>query len=235
MGVCYAASFPSCRRRRSGYQRSKGSGASRDFGPAKTSWRIEDPQSAKQKCLISSRFPSLTRVPLSASAAECRLLSADAPEPYAAIPAIDNNTFCSVARPQGWFGNTPAWTPGPLTTSPIGGSISVNGWWPIRLYSHLLTRSDVQIDPVVTRSSVISDTIWRKRHIASLASRFWRTGEERPASVTPSRRTPSMLAISSWVMSIRWKTDGRETAAASGTTAGLPSDAECPLLSAPSA
>src|ERR1700687_3279273 len=58
-----------------------GSGASRDFGPAKTSWRIEDPQAAKQKCLISSRFPSLTRVPLSASAAERRLLSAGAPEP----------------------------------------------------------------------------------------------------------------------------------------------------------
>ena len=61
----------------------RGSGASRDFGPAKTSWRIEDPQAAKQKCLISSRFPSLTRVPLSASAAERRLLSADAPEPIA--------------------------------------------------------------------------------------------------------------------------------------------------------
>src|ERR1022692_4507755 len=59
----------------------EGSGASRDFGPAKTSWRIEDPQAAKQKCLISSRFPSLTRVPLSASAAERRLLSADAAEP----------------------------------------------------------------------------------------------------------------------------------------------------------
>src|ERR1019366_1994699 len=59
----------------------KGSGASRDFGPAKTFWRIEDPQSAKQKCLISSRFPSLTRVPLSASAAERSLLSADAPAP----------------------------------------------------------------------------------------------------------------------------------------------------------
>src|ERR1039458_7347125 len=58
-----------------------GSGASRDFGPAKTSWRIEAPQAAKQKCLISSRFPSLTRVPLSASAPERRLLSADAPEP----------------------------------------------------------------------------------------------------------------------------------------------------------
>jgi hypothetical protein len=62
-------------------QRLLGSGASRDFGPAKTSWRIDDPQAAKQKCLISSRFPSLTRVPLSASAAERRLLSADAPEP----------------------------------------------------------------------------------------------------------------------------------------------------------
>jgi len=60
---------------------SEGSGASRDFGPAKTSWRVEDPQAAKQKCLISSRCPSLTRVPLSASAAERRLLSADAPEP----------------------------------------------------------------------------------------------------------------------------------------------------------
>src|ERR1022692_2547146 len=59
----------------------RGSGASRDFGPAKTSWRIEDPQAAKQTCLISSRFPSLTRVPLSASAAERRLLSADAAEP----------------------------------------------------------------------------------------------------------------------------------------------------------
>jgi hypothetical protein len=63
-----------------------GSGASRDFGPAKTSWRIEDPQAAKQKCLISSRFPSLTRVPLSASAAERRLLSADAPEPSQESP-----------------------------------------------------------------------------------------------------------------------------------------------------
>ncbi len=58
-----------------------GSGASRDFGPAKTSWRTEDPQVAKQKCLISSGSPTLTRVPLSASAAERRLLSADAPEP----------------------------------------------------------------------------------------------------------------------------------------------------------
>jgi hypothetical protein len=69
-----------CSGARTGTER--GSGASRDFGPAKTPSRIEDPQAAKQKCLISSRFPSLTRVLLSASAAERRLLSADAPEPF---------------------------------------------------------------------------------------------------------------------------------------------------------
>jgi hypothetical protein len=74
--------------------RSPGSGASRDFGPAKTSWRIEDPQAAKQKCLISSRFPSLTRVPLSASAAERRLLSADAPEPLK-LPRNPTGSYCS--------------------------------------------------------------------------------------------------------------------------------------------
>jgi hypothetical protein len=68
----------------------EGSGASRDFGPSKTSWRIEDPQAAKQKCLISSPFPSLTRVPLSASAAERRLLSADAPEPHV-FPCCGNH------------------------------------------------------------------------------------------------------------------------------------------------
>src|ERR1035438_4817951 len=73
----------------------RGSGASRDFGPAKTSWRIEDPQAAKQKCLISSRFPPLTRVPLSASAAERRLLSADAPEPFVICSAnsCDHNSL----------------------------------------------------------------------------------------------------------------------------------------------
>src|ERR1017187_4218236 len=72
----------------------RGSGASRDFGPAKTSWGIEDPQAAKQKCLISSRFPSLTRVPLSASAAERRLLSADAPEPLK-LPRNPTGSYCS--------------------------------------------------------------------------------------------------------------------------------------------
>ena len=49
----------------------------------------------------------------------------------------------------------------------------------------------------------------------------------RAASVTPSRRTPSMLAMSSWVM-LNWPTTaGQETAAASGTIAGPPSDADC--------
>jgi hypothetical protein len=42
---------------------------------------MEDPQAAKQKWLISSCFPSLMRLPVSASGAEHRLLSADAPEP----------------------------------------------------------------------------------------------------------------------------------------------------------
>src|SRR5476651_235929 len=49
-----------------------GSGASRDFGPAKAPWRIEDPQAANPKCLISTHFPSLTRVTLGASAVERR-------------------------------------------------------------------------------------------------------------------------------------------------------------------
>ena len=92
-----------------------GSGASRDFGPAKTSWRIEDPQAAKQKCLISSRFPSLTRVPLSASAAERRLLSADAPEPrnadrsknaqasYVAGGLLSNPSECQRRRDLRWI------------------------------------------------------------------------------------------------------------------------------------
>src|SRR5450759_5014534 len=50
-----------------GYQpnlkrRLRGSGASGDFGPEQARWRTEDRQAAKHKCLISSRFPSLTRV-----------------------------------------------------------------------------------------------------------------------------------------------------------------------------
>src|ERR1017187_2080252 len=55
--------------------------------------------------------------------------------------AIDNNTFYRVARPQGWLGSKPAWMPGPLTTSPIGGSTSVNGSCQVRRRWHLLTRS----------------------------------------------------------------------------------------------
>src|SRR5271167_2011588 len=58
-----------------------GSGASRDFWPVKTPWRIEGPQAENPKSLISSRFPSLTRVTRGASATERGLLSADAPEP----------------------------------------------------------------------------------------------------------------------------------------------------------
>jgi hypothetical protein len=39
-----------------------GSGASGDFGLKQTRWRADGRQAAKHKCLISSRFPSLTRV-----------------------------------------------------------------------------------------------------------------------------------------------------------------------------
>ena len=49
-----------------------GSGASGDFGPEKTGWRTEDRQAAKHTCLISSSFPSPTRVTEGASAAESR-------------------------------------------------------------------------------------------------------------------------------------------------------------------
>src|ERR1017187_4990635 len=88
-------------------QGEKGSGASRDFGPAKTSWRIEDPQAAKQKCLISSLFPSLTRMPLSASAAERRLLSADAPEPIVrALLERDDERALAQLRPLPKYGST---------------------------------------------------------------------------------------------------------------------------------
>ena len=62
--------------------RGEGSGASRDFGLKQTRWRAEGRQAAKHKCLISSRFPSLTRVTGGSPAAEHGLLSADAPEPY---------------------------------------------------------------------------------------------------------------------------------------------------------
>jgi hypothetical protein len=57
-----------------------GSGASREFGSAKAAWRIEDSRAANPECLISNRFPSLTRVTFGASAVERRLLSTDAPE-----------------------------------------------------------------------------------------------------------------------------------------------------------
>src|SRR5450631_298465 len=60
---------------------SPGSGASGDFGREKGRWRTEDRQAAKHKCLVSGRFPSLTRVTGHASAADEWLLSADAPEP----------------------------------------------------------------------------------------------------------------------------------------------------------
>jgi hypothetical protein len=59
----------------------QGSGASRDFGHVKTRWRIEGPQAENPKCLISSRFLSLTRVTRGASVTELGLSSADAPEP----------------------------------------------------------------------------------------------------------------------------------------------------------
>jgi hypothetical protein len=62
--------------------RGEGSGASGDFGLKQTRWRAEGRQAAKHKCLISSRFPSLTRVTGGSPAAEHGLLSADAPEPY---------------------------------------------------------------------------------------------------------------------------------------------------------
>jgi hypothetical protein len=58
-----------------------GSGASGDFGREKARWRTEDRQAAKHKCLISGRFPSLTRVTGHMSAPDEGLLSADAPEP----------------------------------------------------------------------------------------------------------------------------------------------------------
>jgi hypothetical protein len=60
-----------------------GSGASGDFGREKGRWRTEDRQAAKHKCLISGRFPSLTRVTGHVSAPDEGLLSADAPEPSA--------------------------------------------------------------------------------------------------------------------------------------------------------
>src|SRR5450759_1006672 len=60
---------------------SVGSGASGDFGREKGRWRTEDRQAAKHKCLISGRFPSLTRVIGHVSAPDEGLLSADAPEP----------------------------------------------------------------------------------------------------------------------------------------------------------
>jgi hypothetical protein len=51
------------------------------FGRGKGRWRTEDQQAAKHKCLVSGRFPSLTRVTGHAYAADEGLLSADAPEP----------------------------------------------------------------------------------------------------------------------------------------------------------
>src|SRR5450631_757185 len=58
-----------------------GSGASADFGPEKTPWWTEDREAAKHKRLISKGFPSLTRATGDVSAAQRKLLSADAPDP----------------------------------------------------------------------------------------------------------------------------------------------------------
>src|ERR1035441_5334058 len=57
------------------------SGASGDFRRENGRWRTEYRQATKHKCLISGRFPSVTRVTGHASAADEGLLSADAPEP----------------------------------------------------------------------------------------------------------------------------------------------------------
>jgi hypothetical protein len=51
------------------------------LGRIKARWRTEYRQAAKHECVISSRFPSLTRVTGDAAAADHGLLSADAPEP----------------------------------------------------------------------------------------------------------------------------------------------------------
>jgi hypothetical protein len=85
-----------------------GSGASGDFGREKGRWRTEDRQAAKHKCLISGRFPSLTRVTGHVSAPDEGLLSADAPEPVQYFSSKEPLKPLTCQDSTGLF-----WTPAP--------------------------------------------------------------------------------------------------------------------------